>query len=77
MQQASPQKPLYEFMGMKLNFYIEKLRFNPKIAPERPCSGHNCCTYSNRPAAETELKSFLRDLLQHCDFAPVLLMVLS
>lgn len=36
MQQASPQKLLYEFMGMKRNFYIEEHRFNPKIAPERP-----------------------------------------
>lgn len=77
MQQANPQKTLYEFMGMKLNFYIEKHRFNPKIAPERPCSSHNCCTYSNSPAAETELKSFLRDSLQHCDFAPVLPVGLS
>lgn len=77
MQQASPQKPLYEFMRMKRNFYIEKHRFNPKIAPERPWSRHNCCTYSDRPAPETEVKSFLRDSLQHPDFAPVLLVVLS
>lgn len=33
IQQASPQKPLYKFMGMKRNFYVEKHRFNPKIAP--------------------------------------------
>lgn len=77
MQQAIPQKPLYEFMGMKRNFYIEKHRFNPKIAPERPCSSHNCYTYCDRPAAESEVESFLRDLLQHPDFALILLVVLS
>lgn len=36
MQQASPQKPLYEFMGLKQNFYIEKHNSMPKQPLEVP-----------------------------------------